>query len=64
MVHEASRAGVDPAPSRSGAYRALRRAGLIDSQARRRRDRRFKRWERGGAMELFRLMGDTAPPDA
>src|SRR6266498_302450 len=55
LVHEASRAGVDPAPSRSGIYRALRRAGLIDPQARRRRDRRFRRWERGGAMELWQM---------
>jgi transposase InsO family protein len=55
LVHEAARAGVDPVPSRSGTYRALRRAGLIDSQARRRRDRRFRRWERGGAMELWQM---------
>src|SRR5256885_10780211 len=55
LVHEASRAGVDPAPSRSGVYRALRRAGLIDPPARRRRDRRFRRWERGGAMELWQM---------
>jgi len=55
LVHEASRAGVDPAPSRSGIYRALRRAGLIDPQARRRRDRRFRRWERGGPMELWQM---------
>src|SRR6266566_2327502 len=55
LVHEASRTGVDPAPSRSGVYRALKRAGLIDPLARRRRDRRFKRWERGGAMELWQM---------
>ncbi len=55
LVHEATRAGVDLAPSRSGVYRALRRAGLIDPAARRRRDRRFKRWERGGAMELWQM---------
>jgi transposase InsO family protein len=55
LVHEASRAGVEPVPSRSGIYRAMRRAGLIDPQARRRRDRRFKRWERGGSMELWQL---------
>ena len=55
LVHEAARAGVEPVPSRSGVYRALRRAGLIDPQARRRRDRRFKRWERGGAMELWQM---------
>jgi len=54
-VHEASRAGVTPAPSRSGIYRALKRARLIDPQARRRRDRRFKRWERDGAMELWQM---------
>lgn len=55
LVHEASRAGVEPVPSRSGVYRALKRAGLIDPQARRRRDRRFKRWERGGPMELWQM---------
>jgi transposase InsO family protein len=55
LVHEASRAGVEPTPSRSGIYRALKRAGLIEPEARRRRDRRFKRWERGGAMELWQM---------
>jgi transposase InsO family protein len=55
LVHEAARAGLEPAPSRSGVYRALKRAGLIDPQARRRRDRRFRRWERGGAMELWQM---------
>lgn len=55
LVHEASRAGLDPVPSRSGVYRALKRAQLIDSEARRRRDRRFRRWERGGAMELWQM---------
>jgi transposase len=62
LVHEASRAGVEPVPSRSGVYRALKRAGLIDPGARRRRDRRFKRWERGGAMELWqnRLPGSDS----
>lgn len=55
LVHEATKAGLEPVPSRSGIYRALQRAGLIDPQARRRRDRRFKRWERGGAMELWQM---------
>jgi transposase len=55
LVHEAARAGVDPPPSRSGIYRALKRAGLIDPAASRRRDRRFRRWERGAAMELWQL---------
>ena len=43
LVHEAERGEGDPLPSRSGIYRALERAGLIDPGARRRRDRRFKR---------------------
>jgi transposase InsO family protein len=55
LVHEAVRAGVDPAPSRSGVYRALKRAELIEPGGRRRRDRRFRRWERGGAMELWQI---------
>jgi transposase InsO family protein len=55
LVHEAARAGIDPVPSRSGIYRALKRAELIDPAARRRRDRRFRRWERGGAMELWQM---------
>lgn len=55
LAHEASRAGLEPLPSRSGIYRALKRAQLIDPEARRRRDRRFKRWERGGAMELWQM---------
>ena len=46
---------LEKVPSRSGIYRALKRAGLIDPQARRRRDRRFRRWERGGAMELWQM---------
>src|SRR5437867_12697246 len=41
LVHEAARAGVDPVPSRSGIYRALKRAGMIEPEARRRRGRRF-----------------------
>jgi transposase InsO family protein len=55
LVHEAARAGVEPAPSRSGVYRLLKRACLIDPTARRKRDRKFKRWERGGAMELWQM---------
>lgn len=55
LVHEAARARLEPVPSRSGVYRALKRAGMIDPGARRMRDRRFKRWERGGAMELWQM---------
>lgn len=55
LVHEAVRAGVSPVPSRSGVYRLLKRHDLIDPQARKRRSRKFKRWERGTAMELWQL---------
>ena len=44
-----------PVPSRSGIYRALLRAGMIDAGARRRRDRRWKRWERARPMELWQM---------
>ena len=55
LLHEATRAGLDRVPSRSGIYRALKRAGLIEPGARRLRDRRFRRWERGGPMELWQM---------
>ncbi len=55
LGHEAARARVDPVPSRSGVYRALKRAGMIDPDARKRRDRKFRRWERGGPMELWQM---------
>jgi transposase len=55
LVHEAERAGLSPVPSRSGVYRALLRAGLIDPGARRPRDRRWKRWERARPMELWQM---------
>ncbi len=55
LVHEAIRAGVVPVPSRSGVYRLLKRSGVIDPNARRKRDRKFKRWERAGAMELWQM---------
>jgi transposase InsO family protein len=41
--------------SESAAYRALARLNLIDPAARRRRDRRWKRWERGTPMELWQM---------
>jgi len=55
LVHEAARAGVSPVPSRSGVYRLLKRHELIDPDARKRRSKKFKRWERGTAMELWQL---------
>lgn len=42
-------------PSRSGIYRALVRAGLIDPAGRRRRDEHWRRWERAEPMELWQM---------
>src|SRR4051794_17137192 len=56
--HELQRRCLVPAaglPSRSAIYRALRRAGLIEADGRRRRTERFKRWERAAAMELWQM---------
>jgi len=55
IVFELARLGVDPVPSESGIYRALRRAGLIDPDRRRRRRESWKRWERGVPMELWQM---------
>lgn len=52
---ELARAGVEPAVSESAAYRALVRLNLIDPAARRPRDRKWKRWERGAPMELWQM---------
>jgi transposase InsO family protein len=42
-------------PSESAVYRALLRAGMIDPAVRDRRSRKWKRWERGAAMELWQM---------
>jgi len=55
IVFELGRGGVDPLPSESGVYRALVRLSLIDPDARRGRDRKWKRWERGRPMELWQM---------
>ncbi len=55
LVYELGQLGVEPVPSESGVYRALLRLGLIDPGARRPRDRKWKRWERGAAMELWQM---------
>src|SRR3954452_1543016 len=41
--------------SESAAYRALVRLSLVDPAARRPRDRKWKRWERGQPMELWQM---------
>lgn len=55
LVFELARAGVEPLPSESAVYRCLVRLNLIDPDARRGRDRRWKRWERGVPMELWQM---------
>ena len=42
-------------PSRSGVYRALVRAGVIEVEPRRSRREHWRRWERGSPMELWQL---------
>ena len=53
IAFELGRAGV--VASESSVYRALVRLNLIDPGGRRRRDRRWKRWERGVPMELWQM---------
>jgi transposase InsO family protein len=55
LVFELERAGVHPVPGRTSVYRALLRLNLIDPTARRPRDRKWKRWERGAPMELWQM---------
>ena len=55
IQYQLLREGIDPLPSLSGIYRALRRANMIQPGARKERDRKFKRWERGGPMELWQM---------
>jgi transposase InsO family protein len=55
LVYELAKRGVEPVPSESAVYRGLVRLGLIDPAGRQRRDRKWKRWERGTPMELWQL---------
>lgn len=55
LVFELGKRGVSPVPSGSAVYRALLRAGMIDPASRDRRSRKWKRWERGAAMELWQM---------
>ena len=52
---ELAKAKTEPMPSRSAIYRAIKRANLIDPLARRRRDEKFRRWERAAPMELWQF---------
>ena len=53
--HQLMREGVTPLPSLSSIYRALRRSGLIEEKARRKKIPTYKRWERGQPMELWQM---------
>ncbi|HEX5595262.1 MAG TPA: IS481 family transposase, partial [Micromonosporaceae bacterium] len=57
ILYELGRAdlGGEPVPSRSAIYRCLVRAGLVEPQARRRREEHWRRWERGSPMELWQM---------
>src|SRR5436190_208791 len=55
LVFELAKGGVESVPSEAGVYRALVRLNLIDPGARRPRDRKWKRWERGAPMELWQM---------
>jgi transposase len=55
ICHELARRGVEPAPSESAVYRALRRADPVEPDSRRRRRREWRRWERGSPMELWQM---------
>jgi transposase InsO family protein len=54
LAFELARRDAGPV-SESAAYRALVRLNLIDPAARRPRDRKWKRWERGAPMELWQM---------
>lgn len=54
LAFEMAKRDVSPV-SESAAYRALVRLNLIDPAARRPRDRKWKRWERGAPMELWQM---------
>jgi transposase InsO family protein len=55
LALELVRKKVTPAPSESAVYRCLVRAGVIDPVRRHRRKEIWKRWERGGPMELWQM---------
>lgn len=55
LAFELAKTQGDATPSEAAIYRALVRLNLIDPSGRRRRDRKFKRWERGTAMELWQM---------
>jgi transposase InsO family protein len=55
IVIELKRKKIAEVPSESAVYRCLVRAGVVDANARRRRDEHWKRWERARPMELWQM---------
>lgn len=55
IVLELMRREAAPLPSESAVYRCLVRAGVVEAVTRRRRKETWKRWERGGPMELWQM---------
>ena len=55
LISELARRKVSPLPSKSAVYRCLLRAGVIAPLRSRRRIETWKRWERGGPMELWQM---------
>ena len=55
LQHQLRRELFDPLPSTSSIYRALKRHGLIEDPAKRKRLPHYKRWERGRPMELWQM---------
>ena len=55
LRHQLQREAVEPLPSLSAIYRALRRSGLIEGRTARKRLPTYKRWERGRPMELWQM---------
>ncbi|MBG0853701.1 IS481 family transposase [Streptomyces spinoverrucosus] len=55
LVHELTRQGVVPVPSRATVYRVLVRNGLVQPGLHKRRRSDYRRWEREAAMELWQM---------
>jgi transposase len=55
IEYELAKKKMTEMPSQSAIYRALKRSDLIDPHARKRRDEKFKGWERAAPMELWQF---------
>jgi transposase InsO family protein len=55
LRHQLGKEGVEPLPSKSSIYRALKRSGLIEEKSRRKKLPTYKRWERSRPMELWQM---------